>query len=185
MGAEQPVLLPRGGPRVDQRHHRRRGDDGESLRPRHPAGRGRKDIDVISERDFEELKRLALTTRGDEYGIVLETLLHFLGEEACRPGEAFALRWRDVDFANDIIRIKETADHKGRLTPPKNGLTREIVLFPETERRLLAMPRLDEESVFPSVRGRMMVASASTTSGTPSAPPGSRPVPRVTGCTRG
>ena len=123
------------------------------------AGRGRKDIDVISEQDFDDLKQLARTIRGDEYGRVLETLVHSLGEEAFRPGEAFALRWDNIDFEKDIIHIEQAVDHKGRLTLPKNGKPRDIVLFPETKRRLLEMPRLSDEFVFTSSRGRMLVTT--------------------------
>jgi integrase len=124
-----------------------------------PAGRGRKDIDVISEPDFEDLTQLALTIRGDEYGRVLETLVHALGEEAFRPGEAFALRWRNIDFEKNMVRIEQAVDHKGRLTLPKNGQARDIVLFPETKQRLLKMPRLSDEFVFTSSRGRMLVTT--------------------------
>jgi integrase len=120
-------------------------------------GRGRKDIDVISEQDFDDLKRIALSVWGEDYGQVMETLLHSLGDEGWRPGEAFALRWRNIDLENNLIRIVESVDAKGRFGPPKNGQPRDIVLFPETKRRLLVLPRLSDEFVFTGARGRLLL----------------------------
>jgi integrase len=47
-----------------------------------------------------------------------------------RRGELLALRWRDVDFAGDTIRVRASyAD--GALTTPKSGKVRSVPMAPE------------------------------------------------------
>jgi integrase len=78
-----------------------------------------------------------------------------------RRGELVALRWRDVDFAGEAIRVRASFTH-GSLTSPKSGKVRTVPMVPQvaqTLARLHANPSGDE-LVFPGERGKYLDASA-------------------------
>jgi integrase len=58
-----------------------------------------------------------------------------LAHTALRPGEAFALRWPDLDFTNRSIRV-ERAWSKGRVETPKTGRSRMVDMSEHTVRTL-------------------------------------------------
>ena len=117
-----------------------------------------------------------------------------------RRGELIALRWRDVDFAGCVIRVRASYA-AGALTTPKSGKLRSVPMAPqvaETLARLGAHRRPTTRLVFLGEGGgyldgsrappplqarprpsRVSAPSASTTSATPSAPARS---PRPTSC---
>lgn len=47
-----------------------------------------------------------------------------------RRGELRALRWQDVDLVKRQLTVRQAADDKGAITPPKNGRPRTIPLSP-------------------------------------------------------
>lgn len=51
--------------------------------------------------------------------------------------ELLALRWRDVDFANDNIRVRAGYTN-GQLSTPKSGKVRAVPLAPEVAEALAA-----------------------------------------------
>jgi integrase len=53
------------------------------------------------------------------------------GRTAIRPGELFALRWRDVDFEARTIEVRRSVDITGNEKAPKNGMERTVVLTRE------------------------------------------------------
>jgi integrase len=61
-----------------------------------------------------------------------------------RQGELIALRWRDVDFAGSVLRVR-TSYAGGVLTTPKSGKVRSVPLAPEVAR---ALARLGERELF-------------------------------------
>jgi integrase len=78
-----------------------------------------------------------------------------------RRGELVALRWRDVDFAGEAIRVRASYTY-GALTAPKSGKVRSVPMVPEVARALarLAANPADDELVFPGERGEYLDGSA-------------------------
>jgi integrase len=72
---------------------------------------------------------------------------------AARPGELDALRWTDVDFAADSIRIERQWNAKVRkMTGPKHGSRRTVAMTEPVRARLLELPP-ESEYVFTTIRG--------------------------------
>ena len=72
---------------------------------------------------------------------------------AARPGELDALRWTDVDFQTEEIRIERQWNVRtAKITQPKHGSRRTVAMTAPVRRRLLELPR-ESEWVFTSLRG--------------------------------
>ena len=81
------------------------------------------DIEVYSPEEALALVRAAVS----EQDSAIYLTAAFTG---LRRGELLALRWRDVDFAGDSIRVRASyAD--GALTTPKSGKVRSVPMAPE------------------------------------------------------
>lgn len=81
-----------------------------------------------------------------------------------RRGELVALRWRDVDFAGEAIRVRGNFSH-GQVVSPKSGKIRTVPMVPavaEALARLANRERFtaDDDIVFPSATGEHIDASA-------------------------
>ena len=81
-----------------------------------------------------------------------------------RQGELIALRWRDVDFAGEHIRV--TASYtNGALTSPKSGRVRSVPLAPAAAGELARLSGRehwtgDDDLVFAGIAGTYLDASA-------------------------
>jgi integrase len=69
-----------------------------------------------------------------------------------RMGELIALRWRDVDFAGNLLRVR-TSFSSGALTTPKSGKVRAVPLAPDVASALAELSRrefwtADDDLVF-------------------------------------
>jgi integrase len=94
-------------------------------------------IDVFSPEEVMALVRAA----DSEQDAAIYLTAAFTG---LRRGELIALRWRDVDFAGQTVRVR--ASYAGeRLTSPKSGKVRAVPLAPEVAR---ALARLGEREHF-------------------------------------
>jgi integrase len=72
---------------------------------------------------------------------------------AARPGELDALRWDDVDFRAETIRIERQWNVKvAKLTGPKHDSRRTIAMTEPVCDRLASLPR-ESEWVFTTIRG--------------------------------
>ena len=72
---------------------------------------------------------------------------------AARPGELDALRWTDLDFQAETVRIERQWNVKtATITKPKHGSIRTIAMTAPVRERLLTLPR-ESEWVFTTVRG--------------------------------
>jgi integrase len=72
---------------------------------------------------------------------------------AARPGELDALRWTDLDFQAETIRIERQWSVKTRrVTPPKHGSRRTIAMTAPVRERLLTLSR-ESEWVFTTLGG--------------------------------
>ena len=116
--------------------------------------RGRKDLEVISEADLADLADRSLDLFGN-YGSTFRSLVLFAAWTAIRPGELFALRWRDL--SGDEMVIRHSLSSTGEVTRPKNGRTRRVVLPPQAREALTSMPRrTDADYVFTNASGERL-----------------------------
>jgi integrase len=65
----------------------------------------------------------------------------FLMKQGCRPGEARALRWENVDLKNDIVTIAAGFNRNEFKPYTKERDIRYLPLHPEVKKALLALPR--------------------------------------------
>ena len=93
-----------------------------------PPMRQSGDIDVFSLEEVMALVRAASSTQ--DSAIYLTAAFTGL-----RRGELLALRWRDVDFSNQVVRVRSSyAD--GALTTPKSGKVRSVPMAPDVAEAL-------------------------------------------------
>ncbi|HEY5193144.1 MAG TPA: site-specific integrase [Solirubrobacteraceae bacterium] len=123
---------------------------------RHPV-RLTGDIDVFSP---EEVWALVRAAASEQDGAIFLTAA-FTG---LRRGELIALRWRDVDFAGSVLRVRASYAG-GALTAPKSGKVRSVPLAPEVAQALAQLSRrerfMDEDNlVFPGELGDFLDGSA-------------------------
>ncbi len=81
-----------------------------------------------------------------------------------RRGELVALRWRDIDFPGQAIRVRANYSH-GELVTPKSGKVRSVPMVPEVAHALARLSQRelftgDEDPVFVGQVGQHMDASA-------------------------
>ena len=121
---------------------------------RHPE-RSSGAIDVFSVEEVHPLARAAAS----EQDAAIYLTAAFTG---LRRGELVALRWRDVDFAASLIRVRASYAG-GALTTPKSGRVRSVPMAPDVAEALArAAPELagDDDLVFPGELGGYLDASA-------------------------
>jgi len=81
-----------------------------------------------------------------------------------RMGELLALRWRDVDFAGSVVRVRASY-YLGQLTTPKSGKVRSVPMAPDVAGVLAQLGRRadwtsDEDLVFCGETGSYLDGSA-------------------------
>ena len=86
------------------------------------------DIEVFSPEEVMALVRAA----ADEQDAAIFLTAAFSG---LRRGELLALRWRDVDFAGSLIRVRASYA-AGQVTTPKSGKVRSVPMAPDVARAL-------------------------------------------------
>lgn len=119
-----------------------------------PQSRGRKDLDPLSESEFERLAETALSTHGD-YGAEFRALILFAAHTLMRPSEITVLEWSDIDFDAGEVRVTKTLSGDKWVELPKNGQTRTVVLPPPAREALRTVPRrTDTDRIFSTKRGR-------------------------------
>jgi integrase len=124
----------------------------------------RPDFQIITDEQYERLRRAARESRTDDYGLVLEGATLAVGETAMRPGEAFALHRLDLHIGENLIHVRRQVDlDTGKLTWPKDDDGRWVVMSPALREHLERMPRMGQvvdeqygEIVYPSPRGGYM-----------------------------
>jgi integrase len=119
-----------------------------------PQSRGRKGIMVLTEAELAELIGFAHRVHGP-YGPMFGAMISVAAWTGVRPGELFAIRWRDVDMDAGELRIREQFNTRtGTYGPTKNSFPRTVVLPPAAAEALKGIPRhLADDIVFRTVRG--------------------------------
>lgn len=75
--------------------------------------------------DFGEAARLVTAAQREQpWGTMILVALR----TGLRRGELRALRWQDIDLTKGRLTVRQAADDKGAITPPKNGKHRTIDL---------------------------------------------------------
>jgi integrase len=108
------------------------------------------DIEVFSP---EEVMALVRAARSQQDAAIFLTAA-FTG---LRRGELIALRWRDVDFAGQAVRVRASYA-EGHLTTPKSGKVRSVPMAPEVAKSLARLAERDDwtgddDLVFPGAGG--------------------------------
>jgi integrase len=121
--------------------------------PQHASG----DIEVFVPEEVWALVRAAASERD---GALFLTAA-FTG---LRMGELLALRWRDVDFAGSVVRVRGSFA-AGQLTTPKSGKVRAVPMAPDVASALAALGRRtdwvgDDDLVFAGDAGGYLDGSA-------------------------
>jgi integrase len=114
-------------------------------------------IEVFSPEEVLALVRNA----EDEQDAALFLTAAFTG---LRQGELVALRWRDIDFPGEHIRVTASFTN-GHLTSPKSGRVRSVPMAPAVSEALARLSQRehwtgDDELVFAGIAGRNLDASA-------------------------
>jgi integrase len=123
-------------------------------KPRHQGQRG---LEVFSP---TEVMALVAAADDEQDGVIYLTAA-FTG---LRMGELLALRWRDIDFPGQFIRV--SASYAGGLvTSPKSGKLRSVPLAPEAAQALARLGQRsrfvgDDDLVFPGRAGEHLDGSA-------------------------
>jgi integrase len=115
------------------------------------------DLEVFSPEEVWALVRAAST---EQDGALFLTAA-FTG---LRRGELLALRWRDVDFARSVIRVRASYS-AGAVTTPKSGKVRSVPMAPDVAAALARIGSRDEfvcddDLVFVGATGTFIDASA-------------------------
>jgi integrase len=115
------------------------------------------DIDVFSP---EEVWALVRKADSEQDGALYLTAA-FTG---LRRGELLALRWRDIDFAGSIVRVRASYA-AGTLTSPKSGKVRSVPLAPDVAKALAKLAERewfssDDDLVFAGETGSYLDGSA-------------------------
>jgi integrase len=133
--------------------------------PRNPAAaverprvRASDDIDAFSVEEVHALVRGALS----KPDAVLYLTAAFTG---LRLGELLSLRWGDVDYAGEAIRVRRSYNVHGGLGTPKSGKVRSVPMVADVARALAALQTRDrftgdEDLVFPGEIGGFQDATA-------------------------
>ena len=115
------------------------------------------DIDVFSPEEVLALVRAA----GDAQDAAIYLTAAFTG---LRRGELLALRWRDVDFVGQAIRVRASYAG-GQLTSPKSGKVRSVPMAPDVATALAGLGQRerwigDDDLVFVGTVGGHVDGSA-------------------------
>jgi len=124
----------------------------------------RPDFQIITDEQYERLRRGARESRADDYALVLEGATLAVGETAMRPAEVFGLHWPEVHMDKRMIHVLRALDlDTGKITWPKDDDGRWVVMSPALHAHFEQMPHMGKaihpefgEIVFPSVRGGYM-----------------------------
>ncbi len=117
----------------------------------------RPDFEIITDEEYARLCIAARESRADQYGLILEGAVLAVGETAMRPQEIFALHCDDVNYADNVIRMRKALDlDTGKITWPKDDDKRDVVMSPALREHLQKMPRIGK-ILFPAPRGGYML----------------------------
>lgn len=120
-----------------------------------PGSRGRRDLQALSEADVLRLINVATAVHGRYGELIYGPMVQFAAYSGLRPGEIHGLRWEDIDFARETLRVERQYSPKAAaFTTPKNGLTRTVYLTPLAAEALRTIPKTTHREVFTTKNGK-------------------------------
>ena len=111
---------------------------------RQKEDRGRRDIAPLTEAEVETLASLAIDIHG-LYGRVVAGWILFMAWTGVRPGEAWQVRWDDLDWEEDRVRIHRIKGHKE---------TQRVVFPVPAQEAVRSLSRKGSSEVFLTPRGK-------------------------------
>jgi integrase len=133
--------------------------DNPLSKQRLPAPRGRADHTPPT---IETVLNMAATARVDfpYWGPVLGSLIEFGFGSCVRPGEAFELKWENIDLDGGYVEVLRNLRRDRTVGQRKMGESTVIALLPLARRALQQVPRrLDSPYVFTTQTGRQLTHS--------------------------
>jgi integrase len=122
---------------------------------RRPKSKGRRDIDVLSLPDLDELVACAARCWGDYGTNVFGPLLIFQAFVTTRPAELYFIERTDV--RGDEVYVIDSDDSRGNPKDPKNGNKRKVVLPPPAAEAIVRVPaRIDVPWLFYTKTGKQL-----------------------------
>jgi integrase len=117
---------------------------------------GRKNLELITTAELEDLINAAWRCWGEVMGLRLSVLLRVLAYTGMRPSEAFALRPENISLAKSRIYVDWQLDERGVFQEVKNSQKRPIVLDPEVAAALKPLlAQVDgDDLLFRTARGK-------------------------------
>ena len=109
------------------------------------------DVDAFSPEEVHALSRAA-SSREDGAAFLTAA---FTG---LRLGELLALRWSDVDFAGEAIRVRRSFTAHGGMSTPKSGRVRSVPMVPVVAEAIASLADRelftdDDDLIFPGITG--------------------------------
>ena len=74
----------------------------------------------------------------------MSVFLQFLKETGTDSGEAWKLKWKDIDRERKTASVTPTKNHESRTLPISENLLSRLLLLPKTEERVFASKNLDK-----------------------------------------
>lgn len=109
-------------------------------RLRLPQSRGRKDIKPLTPQEITELA--GISAKKWPNWPVMPAMIIVAAYTGLRRGELLALRWKDIDWENGLIRVERQWSQKIRgYDTPKNGEGRSVVLTAQAATALRTVDR--------------------------------------------
>jgi integrase len=103
----------------------------------------RPDLQIVTDEQYERLRRCARESRADDYGLILEEATMTVGETAMRPGEIFGLHRPEVHMDARMIHVRRQLDlSAGEITWPKDDDGRWVPMSPALFAHFEAMPQM-------------------------------------------
>lgn len=120
------------------------------------AGRGRKDITVLTVDELDKLVAVGAAMHGDRYGPEVAAIIVWAAYTCMRPGEIFAARYPLLD--GDEYQLERQMNSRlGKETEPKHNSTGLIYVPEPAQGAVLRKPRrLHDDLIFRSKRGRQL-----------------------------
>lgn len=123
------------------------------------ARKGRRDIEVLSAAEIQELCACAVRVHGPAFGQEFAAMIVWAAYTGMRPGEIMAARFRFLD--GDLYTVKEQFNTKlGLVTPPKHESVGEIFVPQPALTAVRGKPRHadGDDLIFRTKRGKMFSA---------------------------
>lgn len=104
----------------------------------HGGSEEAEEVEVFTREELRTLLAVAEDSCPEYYPFIL-----CLARTGMRLGEAIALEWRDVDFANRLLLVRRSR-RRGRVSEPKNGKARRVDMSAQLGEALRSLKTLQE-----------------------------------------